>query len=97
MGNYISCTLSSSSGKAPTVIFPNGKTQQFYQPIKAAELMREREREGLLRSQLLPPQQIPIPLRRQLSCRPLLSCFDRDSATAAQLKTLAQHRTLIDR
>ncbi|KAL7221585.1 hypothetical protein ACSBR1_023527 [Camellia fascicularis] len=42
MDNYISCTLSSSPGKAPTVIFPNGKTQQFHQPIKAAELMLEK-------------------------------------------------------
>ncbi|KAL2531637.1 hypothetical protein Adt_04988 [Abeliophyllum distichum] len=45
MGNYISCTLSSPVGKhssrAAKVIFPAGEIRQFYEPIKAAELMLE--------------------------------------------------------
>ncbi|KAL2551872.1 hypothetical protein Fot_05491 [Forsythia ovata] len=45
MGNYISCTLSSPackhSSRAAKVIFPAGEIQQFYEPMKAAELMLE--------------------------------------------------------
>ncbi|XP_077242273.1 uncharacterized protein LOC143882721 [Tasmannia lanceolata] len=45
MGNYISCTLSSTTGRhsrgGTKVIFPSGEIRQFDQPINAAELMLE--------------------------------------------------------
>ncbi|XP_059642536.1 uncharacterized protein LOC132284437 [Cornus florida] len=55
MGNYISCTLTAPTGKhtnrAIKVIFPTGQIQQFYQPIKAAELMLETPNCFLVNSQ----------------------------------------------
>ncbi|OMO55606.1 hypothetical protein CCACVL1_27154 [Corchorus capsularis] len=44
MGNYASCTLSTSLGKSSKstkVILPSGEVKQFNEPIKAAELMLE--------------------------------------------------------
>ncbi|KAL8539963.1 hypothetical protein ACS0TY_001531 [Phlomoides rotata] len=49
MGNYISCTLASPIGKAPSratkVIFPSDELRHIYEPTKAAELMLERDAE----------------------------------------------------
>lgn len=45
MGNYVSCTLSGARGskhcRATKVILPNGEIRQFYEPMKAAEVMLE--------------------------------------------------------
>lgn len=58
MGNYLSCTLSSPMrGKkqsgATKVIFPTGEIRQFYDPIKAAELMLESPNSFLVNSKTL--------------------------------------------
>ena len=56
MGNYVSCTLSTSLGKSSKstkVILPSGEIRQFNEPINAAELMLETPNFFLVNSQSL--------------------------------------------
>ncbi|WOG92904.1 hypothetical protein DCAR_0312182 [Daucus carota subsp. sativus] len=58
MGNYVSCTLSSplrgkKQSRATKVLFPSGEIRQFYDPIKAAELMLESPSSFLVNSKTL--------------------------------------------
>ncbi|KAL8123909.1 hypothetical protein AgCh_011784 [Apium graveolens] len=58
MGNYVSCTLSSplrgkKQSRATKVIFPTGEIRQFYDPVKAAELMLECPNSFLVNSNAL--------------------------------------------
>ncbi|KAK1357468.1 GDSL esterase/lipase 6 [Heracleum sosnowskyi] len=58
MGNYVSCTLSSplrgkKQSRATKVIFPTGEIRQFYDPVKAAELMLECPNSFLVNSKAL--------------------------------------------
>ncbi|KAM0945905.1 hypothetical protein DsansV1_C09g0089151 [Dioscorea sansibarensis] len=53
MGNYISCTLTTSLGtqsKGPKVIFPDGTLKQLQSPTNAAELMFENPNHFLVNS-----------------------------------------------
>ncbi|KAE8720276.1 DNA ligase [Hibiscus syriacus] len=53
MGNYVSCSLSTPSGKSIKVMFPSGEIRQFNASIKAAELMLETPNFFLVNTQSL--------------------------------------------